>query len=180
MAKDGTMRGGPRPGQGRPRKALTDKILDGTADEALVLPEPAFFDGEDVPPVKEYLKAKQKNGKEMCAEEIYREVFTWLKARHCELLVSPQLVEQYAMSISRWIQCEEAISEFGFLAKHPTTGNAIASPYVAMSRDYMKQVNSTWFSIYQIVKENCSIEYGGSTPHDDLMERLLTARRGNK
>ena len=178
MAKDGTMRGGPRPGQGRPKKALTDKILDGTADEALVLPEPAFFDGEDVPPVKEYLKAKQKNGKEMCAEEIYREVFTWLKARHCELLVSPQLIEQYAMSISRWIQCEEAISEFGFLAKHPTTGNAIASPYVAMSRDYMKQVNATWFSIFQIVKENCSIEYDGATPHDDVMERLLRSRKG--
>ena len=33
------------------------------------------------------------------------------------------------MSVSRWIQCEEAISEFGMLAKHPTTGNAIASPY---------------------------------------------------
>ena len=180
MAKDGTMRGGPRPGQGRPRKALTDKILDGTADEALVLPEPAFFDGEDVPPVKEYLKAKQKNGKEMCAEEIYREVFTWLKARHCELLVSPQLVEQYAMSISRWIQCEEAISEFGFLAKHPTTGNAIASPYVSMSTQYMKQANQIWYQIYQVVKENCSVEYGNSSPHDNVMERLLNQRRTPK
>ena len=89
-----------------------------------------------------------------------------------------QLIEQYAMSVSRWIQCEEAISEYGFLAKHPTTGNAIASPYVSMSRDYMKQVNSTWFAIYQIVKENCSVEYG-QTPHDDLMERLLSARRGS-
>lgn len=59
------------------------------------------------------------------------------------------------------------------------TGNAIASPFVAMSRDYMKQVNATWFAIHQIVKENCSVDYGGATPHDDLMERLLTARRGN-
>ena len=42
----------------------------------------------------------------------------------------------------------------------------------------MKQVNSTWFAIYQIVKENCSVEYG-QTPHDDLMERLLSARRGS-
>ena len=170
---------GPKPGTGgRPKKALTDKILDGTADEALVLPEPAFFDGEDVPPVKEYLKAKQKNGKEMCAEEIYREVFTWLKARHCELLVSPQLIEQYAMSISRWIQCEEAISEFGFLAKHPTTGNAIQSPYVAMGQNYMSQTNRLWMEIYQIVKENCASEYTGTNPQDDVMERLLRARRG--
>ena len=33
------------------------------------------------------------------------------------------------MAISRWIQCEECITKYGFLAKHPTTGNAIPSPY---------------------------------------------------
>jgi hypothetical protein len=82
------------------------------------------------------------------------------------------------MSVSRWIQCEECISEFGFLAKHPTTGNAIASPYVAMSQQYMKQVNQVWYQIYQIVKENCSVEWQGATPQDDVMERLLNTRKG--
>ena len=33
-------------------------------------------------------------------------------------------------------------------------------------------------AIYQIVKENCSGEYGGATPQDDIMERLLNARKG--
>ena len=78
------------------------------------------------------------------------------------------------MSVARWIQCEEAITEFGFLAKHPTTSNAIQSPYVAMS-----QTNRLWMEIYQIVKENCSTEYNGATPQDDVMERLLLARKGN-
>ena len=180
MAKDGTNRGGARPGTGPKKRPLIDKINDGKAENSMVLPEPVEFEGADVPPIKDYLKATQKNGKSLCAEDVFVSTYKWLKTCGCEKLVNVQLIEQYAMSVSRWIQCEEAISEFGFLAKHPTTGNAIASPYVAMSRDYMKQVNSTWFSIYQIVKENCSIEYGGSTPHDDLMERLLTARRGNK
>ena len=80
------------------------------------------------------------------------------------------------MSVSRWIQCEECISDYGFLAKHPTTGNAIASPYVSMSQTYMKQVNQIWYQIFQIVKENCSNDYGGLTPQDDVMERLLKAR----
>lgn len=151
------MRGGPRPGTGPKRKALVDKINKGTADAAMVLPAPAEIEGVDVPPVKEYLKATQKNGKDLCAEEVYRDTWNWLKARGCEMLVNNQLLEQYAMSVSRWIQCEEAISEFGFLAKHPTTGNAIASPYVAMSQTYMKQVNQVWYQIYQIVKENCSV-----------------------
>lgn len=180
MAKDGTNRGGPRPGTGPKKKALIDKINDGTADGEKILPQPADIEGYDIPPVKDYLKAKQKSGKDLCAEDVFIATYKWLKNCGCEKLVTLQQIEQYAMSVSRWIQCEEAISEFGFLAKHPTTGNAIASPFVAMSRDYMKQVNATWFAIHQIVKENCSVDYGGATPHDDLMERLLTARRGNQ
>src|SRR5699024_10508989 len=62
--------------------------------------------------------------------------------------------------------------------KHPTTGNAIASPYVSMSQQYMKQVNQIWYQFYQVVKENCSVEWQGSTPQDDVMERLLRARGG--
>ena len=79
--------------------------------------------------------------------------------------------------VSDPVQCEEAISEFGFLAKHPTTGNAMQSPYVAMSQNYMKQVNQVWFQIYQVVKDNCTTDIGGASPQDDLMERLLQARR---
>nr|DAQ21266.1 MAG TPA: terminase small subunit [Bacteriophage sp.] len=182
MAKDGTNRGGPRPGTGPKRKPLTEKIVDGTAKKAMVLPNdlpaPTELYGEDVPPVKDYLKQKQKNGSSLCAEEIFMETWLWLRSKGCESLVNNQLIEQYAMSVARWIQCEEAISEYGYLAKHPTTGNAIASPYVSMSRDYKKQVNADWFQIYQIVRENCSVEYGGRDPQDDVMERLLRARKG--
>lgn len=165
-------------GAGRKAKALADKINNGSPATVMELPEPPDIDGADVPPIREYLKAKQKNGKGFCAAEVHDETWKWLKERNCDRFVSPQLVEQYAMSVSRWIQCEEAISEFGFLAKHPTTGAAIASPYVSMSQNYMKQVNQLWYQIYQIVKENCSVDYQGSTPQDDVMERLLRTRKG--
>lgn len=79
MAKDGTNRGGARVGAGRKSKALVDKINAGTSAQILELPEPAVFEGEDVPPVKEYLKAKQKAGKDLCAEEVYKETWNWLK-----------------------------------------------------------------------------------------------------
>lgn len=144
----------------------------------MVLPDPVRLDGEDIPAVKDYLKAKQKNGRPLRAEEIYNEVYAWLKERGCEKLVSRLLVEQYAMAVARWIQCEECISEFGSLAKHPTTGNAIASPYVSMSRDYKKQINTDWYQIYQIVRDNSTIEFSGSSPQDTLMEKLLQSRKG--
>ena len=173
MAKDGSRRGGARPGAGRPKKALTEKIFEGKTAEVML--EPAELTGGDIPPIKEFLKAPQKNGQPLIAEEVYSDTYKWLKERGCEHLVSQQLVEQYAMSVSRWVQCENIISQTGMLARHPTTGNAIASPYVSMSQAYMKQINSSWYQIYQIVKENCSSEFQGS-PNDDLMERLLRSK----
>ena len=178
MAKDGTSRGGARIGAGRKPKPKVERINEGKAKKDTTFPELPDIKGVDMQPVKDYLKAKQKNGKDLVAEQVYKETWNWLRERGCEKNVSPQLIDQYAMSVSRWIQCEEAISEFGFLAKHPTTGNAIASPYVAMSQSFMKQVNQVWFQIFQIVKENSSLGYGGSNPQDDLMERLLNARSG--
>ena len=131
-----------------------------------------------MPPPRAFLAAKQKNGKDLLAVEVYEETWKWLAERNCAQLIPAQILEQYAMAISRWIQCEECITEYGFLAKHPTTGNAIPSPYVAMSQSFSKQANNLWYQIYQVVRENCAVEYRGATPHDDMMERLLTARRG--
>lgn len=178
MAKDGTMRGGPRPGTGPKKKALADKINDGKAEGALVLQPPDELVGVDMPTVKEYMKQAQKGGEAFYAEDVYIETWNWLKSRGCEKLVNPQLIEQYAMSVARWISVEVFISDTGYLARHPTTGNAIASPYVSMSRDYMKQVNQIWYQIYQVVRENYAVEYGGANPQDNLMERLLQARKG--
>ena len=177
MAKDGTNRGGARAGAGRKKKALADKVAEGRTNALKVMPVPADLHGEAMPPVKDFMKARQRNGKDLCAEEVYKSTWEWLCEKGCAALVNPTLLEQYAMSVSRWIQCEEVLSEYGFLSKHPTTGAAIASPYVNMSQQYMKQVNQIWYQIYQIVKENCSVEYGGANPHDDLMERLLSARK---
>ncbi len=177
MAKDGTRRGGARAGAGRKPKALVDKIDEGESAKVMELPVASSLNGNDMPTVKDYLKAKQCEGKSLCAEEVYKETWNWLKERECVQLVNLQLVEQYALSAARWIQCEECVSEFGLLAKHPTTGNAIASPYVSMAQNYMKQTNQIWFQIYQVVKENCSAEYSGNTPQDDVMERLLKSRK---
>jgi hypothetical protein len=182
VAKDGTKRGGARIGAGRPQKPLADKILEGNPGRRplTVVEFPAIPDleGTACPPPREFLAAMQKNGKESLAVDIYEKTWRWLKERGCSHLVTEVLIEKYAMSVSRWIMCEECITEFGFLAKHPTTGNPIPSPYVSMSQSFMKQANNIWYQIYQVVRENCSGDYKGASPHEDVMERLLTARRG--
>ena len=184
MSKDGTMRG--VGSCGRKKKSVLEKAEAGNPGgrklQVLEIPESletAELEGEDMPPVEEYMKSKQKDGKDLLAPDIYKKTWSWLKKLGCEKIVNKQLINQYAMSVSRWIQCEEAISTYGFLAKHPTVGTPITSPYVAMSQAYMKQTNIAWMQIFQIVKENCSVDFKGANPQDDLMEQLLRRRSGN-
>ena len=40
----------------------------------------------------------------------------------------------------------------------------------------MKQANRLWDMIYNIVRENCTEEYGGGNPQEDMMEMLLRQR----
>ena len=182
MAKDGTNRGGARIGAGAKKKALADKIAEGNPGKrnitVIQFENAADLEGQDMPKPSEMLSAVQKDGKTLEAAEIYKKTWEWLHERGCSSLISPQVLERYAMSAARWIQCEEAVTEYGFLAKHPTTGNAMQSPYVAMGQNYMAQTNRLWMEIFQVVKENCSSDYGGENPQDDLMEKLLMARKG--
>ena len=182
MAKDGTNRGGARIGAGAKKKPLADKIAEGNPGgrklTVIEFSDTADLQGQTMPEPHKMLDAVQKDGKTLVAGEIYRSAWSWLNERGCAALVSPQLLERYAMSAARWIQCEEAVTEYGFLAKHPTTGNAIQSPYVAMGQNYMSQTNRLWYEIFQIVKDNCTGEYSGANPQNDVMERLLTARKG--
>jgi hypothetical protein len=174
MAKDGTNRGGARAGAGRPRKSLADKIAEGKSAEVMM--QPADIDSADVPPVREFMEELQRDGTKLLAGEVYTETYQWLKERSCEKIVSRQLVEQYAMNISRWIHCEQVVSKYGYISKHPTTNAAIASPYVSMSQNYMKQANQIWAQIFQIVRENCSEEVTLSG-EVDMMEQLLRSRK---
>ena len=83
--------------------------------------------------------------------------------------------QQHKPNPTRYVQCEQAISKFGLLGKHPTTGAAIASPFVAMSQSFGKQTNVYWYEIYEIVRATCTTDYAGTTPGEEVMEQLLNA-----
>ena len=176
MAKDGTRRGGARLGCGRKPKALSEKILEGKDAQVMDIGNVAELKGKKMPPVEEYMRANQKSGMDLCAEKVFTETWQWLSNFGCENLVSVQLIKEYAMDVARWVQCETAISQYGFLAKHPTTGGATQSPYVAMSHEYQKEARQVWFQIFQIVRENSSMDFPSSMPKDNFMESLLSSQ----
>ena len=63
--------------------------------------------GAEMPNPSEYLSARQRDGKPLGVDLIYTETWDWLKARGCEKLVNPRLLEAYAQAFARFIQCEE-------------------------------------------------------------------------
>lgn len=186
MAKDGTLRGGRRVRAGSKPDALADKITNG--HDAFVMEFPTTdlktpanipsveLYGEEMPEPSDYLSAKQRDGKPLGADDIFRETWIWLKERGCEKLVNPRLIESYSQAFARFIQCDQAISVYGLVGKHPTTGSAIASPFVQMSQTYQKQANLLWYEIFDIVKQNCTTTFD-SLPQVDKMEQLLRARK---
>lgn len=191
VAKDGTNRGGkrvraggkPTPAaekiqKGQPVRIMSNDIpnLEPAELEAVDLPDGAVLEGEDMPKPAEYLSARQKNGVPLGADEIYKETWLWLKRRGCENLVNKRLIESYAQAFARYIQCEDAISSYGLLGKHPTTGGVMVSPFVQMSQQFQKTANMMWYEIYDIVKQNCTEAF--TDDPNDTMEQLLRKRRG--
>lgn len=190
FAKDGTIRGGRRVRAGDKPDSLADKLASGKPAQVLEVPDlppESILDaedlevsselyGEDMPAPGDYLSAKQKDGRPLGADVLYIETWRWLKARGCDKFVNPRLIEAYAQAFTRYIQCEEAISTYGLLGKHPTTGGAMASPFVQMSQSFQKQANLIWYEIFDILKQNCSAAYVGN-PQDDIMEALLSGRK---
>lgn len=174
---------GPKPGTGgRPKKPIAEKISEGNLGKRPLTvidfkDSAADLEGQMMPDPPDYLSAMQKDGSVLGAAEIYKKVWKWLAERGCASIVSPELIERYAMSTARWIQCEAVTSELGFLAKHPTTGQAIQSPYVSIANTYMNQATKQWGEIFQLVRENCTSEYVGNV-NEDPMAQLLRARKG--
>ena len=117
MAKDGTNRGGRRIRAGDKPDALVDKIAAGRKAEVLEPPMSDLYGaaldgaaellGAEMPNPSEYLSARQRDGKPLGVDLIYTETWDWLKARGCEKLVNPRLLEAYAQAFARFIQCEE-------------------------------------------------------------------------
>ena len=177
MAKDGTYRGGRRVKAGSKPDALADKIMKGAPAKRMELPDftddmtdfdvddigdGVELEGMDMPSPDDYLSALQKDGKPLGADEIYKETWLWLKERGCERLVNKRLLESYSEAFARYIQCSEAVSKYGMLGKHPTTGAAIASPFTQLLMNFQKQANLLWYEIYDIVKQNCTEPFEGS------------------
>ena len=116
---------GPKPGTGgRPKKALYDNIIDGNPGKRSlqVLDETMNHADQDLTPPP-YLN---ENG-----IRIFNQTVDWLKPTGILGYINPAHIAEYAKCKERWLECEEW-NDKNLLAKHPTTGQPMQSPYVEM------------------------------------------------
>ncbi len=172
--------GGSRPNAGRPRKALSEAILDGTRPSRL---KSVKFHGTDLvdsstptaPQAMEYLKEIQKDGEVLLAEKFYRDIWDWLVERKCEQLFDPNFLQRFAMQQARYVQLERLISKHGFLAK-TSSGDARDNPLEAMLINRLKILNGMQTTIENVVRANCETPYKGFMNGLDPMEVLLSGK----
>lgn len=160
--------GGARPGAGRKKKPLAEKLQAGQEAGAIQFPKQP--EAPQMPEIREYLDDEQRMG-ELYAKEIYEETWNWLAERGCIHLVNPHMIERYSMSMGRWVQCEKLISTLSPVAKQ-FNGEIKANPLVAISQNYLREARTIWNEIWYIVQANCT-EKVDVNPQDDLMESLL-------
>ena len=171
--------GGSRLGAGRKRKPAAEKLAEGNRGHRPIKVIPVG----DIPETQateiiqpaEWLRAETKNASANQGGKIFGQTWQWIKDRRCDHVITTAQVEQYASNVARFIQCEEALNIFGLLAKHPTTGQPIASPYVAMRKEFLRQANTIWAQIFQIVQQNSEVPVGGNH-NDDIMAQILSGK----
>ena len=174
-----TGHGGARLGSGRKRKPAAEKIAEGNRGRRPIKVIPC--DGipaeqaVDMITPAEWLTAETKNAQRNLGGKVFEETWKWIKDRRCDHVVTINQVEQYASNVARFIQCEEALNTFGLLAKHPTTGQPIQSPYVIMRREFQRQANMIWAQIFQIVQQNSEVPVN-SNHNEDIMGQILSGK----
>jgi len=166
---------GPKPGSGgRPKKALYDNLTDGNPGKRplTVLGDNVNHEEQDFTPPA-YMKDIPD------AVAYFNNVVDWLKTTNCLGFIYPETIAEYAMAKYRWQYCLKKNCE-GLLAAHPTTGQPMQSPYVSMEWQYLKIANDLWSTIWNIVKENSTVEFRVNNPNEDAMEALLQRNERKK
>jgi len=173
-------RGGARPGAGRKKKPLAEKILDGNPGKrplTSVQFDEAIEDGGLAPPDFLRIASKETAENYPTADLIFEQVAIWLQGTGVAHLVSQTLIEDFAINRRAFFECEYMNKRLGRIA------GGKRSPYVDMAVQYAGLMRTAWDRIWNIVAQNSEKLLGSNrSGGEDIMERLLSAvpNRGGK
>lgn len=162
-------RGGARPGAGRPKKPLADKLIEGNPGKReLTVVKMGGEGGKSKPEESKKSKARKsklptyldvtaKEGGDILppASEIYTMLSGWIEAAGCTDIVGQALVEDFAFLRRAYLECEYMNRKLGRIA------SGKRSPYVNMALDYQKAMMAVWNQIWLTVSQNNETKYEG-------------------
>jgi len=164
--------GGRRPGAGRPKKPLAEKLLEGNPGKRPI--KVVNFDESQFPTIEapEFIKALDVSNVQVPKpEDIFKQTVVWLKSTNCLQLVNPDIINDYAIAKARWYEAEAFVARYGFVRKTEKDKTEL-NPFIAASAIYFKQVDVAWNRIWSIVAANSEQPYGGGLG-DELVMGLL-------
>jgi len=171
--------GGKRPGAGRPRKPLSDKILE---DDIKKHKAKVLNFGEEQPDLNppDYLFYYTSDSKQGSPDVIHlhKDTVDFLKTTGCLHLINPQFILEYALLKARWLECERVISATNVVVVGPKKDGLKANGAAELGLKYLRQADLCWDKIWSIVTQNCEETFGGDNPNADLMEKLLKMNMG--
>ncbi len=165
--------GGARPGAGRKKKPLAEKILEGTTKKHV--PRVLDISSEaNVPDeVPDYLIELKAIDTEISVEEIYEETLSWLKGTGCLHLISPHLIMEFCVLKMRWLENEFIVGR-NFMVKN-NVGVYVPGEFYKASLEYLKAADAKWGQIWAIIAQNCETDFSHD-PNADIMENLMRRR----
>ena len=176
-------RGGARPGAGRPKKPLTEKLLEGNPgrrDLTVLKFRPPEINGSRSEQGVSELQNNQNNSKaalpsylDLAAKEggdilpaasaIYTLLADFIESAGCTEFVAPILVEDFSFLRRGYLECEFMNRKLGRIA------SGKRSPYVNMALDYQKAMMAVYNQIWLIIARNCEEQYEGK---NEFLEML--------
>lgn len=160
--------GGRRPGAGRPKKPLVERLADGGIGKrpvtVLAFPDPA----PQLPPPAPSDRLGER------ARALHAEAVAWLQPTGCLHLIPPLLIEEYADNLARAWDCSKRTPR-SYLVVDRRTGNRVPSPYIKLAHGYAERAAKAWHWIWAVIRENCQQPLASRGPHEDAMARLLQA-----
>ena len=166
-------RGGARPGAGRKKKPVAEKLLTGNPGKRPI----EYVDYTNAPEIStepptelEPLSATET--------KIYKYIVDWLTQMQVTRGVLSFHIYDYAKAKAQWMHCEKMIAQHGMLYKK--NDKAEHSPYIEIGAGYLKQANDAWAEIYKVVRETNTKEFSNSSPNDEVMEAILSGRFKSK
>ena len=178
-------RGGARPGAGRPKKPLNEKLLEGNPGRrdmtvlkfppseikekhsgGGVLENPGGNQKNQKSKMPSFLDLAAKEGGEVlpAATEIYTLLSEFVDSAGCAEFVAPILIEDFAFLRRAYLECEFMNRKLGRIA------DGKRSPYVNMALDYQKAMMAVYNQIWLIISRNCEEQYEGKNEFLEMLK----------